>query len=137
MDVHNAFLHGNLDEEVYMKPPPGFRTPKSNLVCRLKKSIYGLCQAPRCWFAKLRATLTDYGFVESYTDYSLFSMRTKMTEIYVLVYVDDLIIGGKDVKSIKKFKRYLGECFHVKDLGPLKYFFGIEVARRDDGIFLC
>lgn len=62
MDVYNAFLHGDLDEEVYMKPPPGFHGSKPGMMCRLQKSLYGLRQAPRCWFAKLTASLKRYGF---------------------------------------------------------------------------
>ncbi|CAA7053596.1 unnamed protein product [Microthlaspi erraticum] len=140
MDVHNAFLHGDLDEEVYMKLPPGFRVngaDGSNLVCKLRKSLYGLKQAPQCWFEMLRGALLDYGFSQARTDYSMFSMRKNGSEIYVLVYVDDLIIGGNDSDGIKSFKAYLSECFHMKDLGGLKYFLGIEVARRPEGIFLC
>ncbi|KAG7552396.1 DC1 [Arabidopsis thaliana x Arabidopsis arenosa] len=94
MDVHNAFLHGDLNEEVYMKLPPGFTSSVPNQVCKLKKSLY------------------------------------------VLVYVDDLIIGGNDIVLISKLKKYLGECFHMKDLGPLKYFLGIEVSRGKAGIYL-
>ncbi|XP_074300576.1 uncharacterized protein LOC141631855 [Silene latifolia] len=73
MDVHNAFLHGDLSEEVYMKLPPGFSQGKEGKVCRLRKSLYGLRQAPRCWFAKSGAALRDYGFIQSHSDYSLFS----------------------------------------------------------------
>ena len=62
MDVHNAFLHGDLKEEVYMKFPPGFRSDDNTKVCRLRKSLYGLKQAPRCWFAKLESPMQDYGF---------------------------------------------------------------------------
>lgn len=137
MDVHNTFLHGDLHEEVYMQLPLGFRTENKNLVCHLQKSLYGLKQAPRRWFAKLRTALTDYGFKQSYSDYSLFFLRKGSSEIYVLVYVDDLIIEGNDSRAISRFKTYLGECFHMKDLGSLKYFLGIEVARNQEGIFLC
>lgn len=73
MDVHNAFLHGYLDEEVYMKLPPRFKIEDKNRVSSLK--ITGLKQAPHCWFAKLKTTLVSYGFSQSYKDYSLFSMR--------------------------------------------------------------
>ncbi|CAH9080818.1 unnamed protein product [Cuscuta epithymum] len=137
MDVHNAFLHGDLDEEVYMKLPPGFSPSQRGVVCRLKKSLYGLRQAPRCWFAKLAASLQHYGFTQSYSDYSLFTYQSENKCLHVLVYVDDLIIAGNDSTVLHKFKHYLSTCFHMKDLGTLKYFLGIEVARHPNGIFLC
>ncbi|CAM8941571.1 unnamed protein product [Rhodiola kirilowii] len=136
MDVHNAFLHGDLDEEVYMKPPPGLLNVPSGHVCRLRKSLYGLKQAPRNWFAKLSASLRTFGFRQSYADYSLFSYQTGGTTLHVLVYVDDLIVAGNDSSSISKFKSYLSSCFHMKDLGTLKYFLGIEIAHNSSGLFL-
>ncbi|RVW21625.1 Retrovirus-related Pol polyprotein from transposon RE2 [Vitis vinifera] len=137
MDVHNAFLHGDLEEEVYMKLPPGFERSDPNLVCRLRKSLYGLKQAPRCWFSKLVTALKGYGFLQSYSDYSLFTYTTGNVQINVLVYVDDLIISGNDSTALKTFKAYLSDCFKMKDLGVLKYFLGIEVARSSAGLFLC
>ncbi|CAH9133855.1 unnamed protein product, partial [Cuscuta epithymum] len=120
-----------------MKPPPGFLSSRPGQVCRLKKSLYGLRQAPRCWFAKLTASLKQYGFRQSYSDYSLFTMHQGSAQLYVLIYVDDLIIAGNDCGAISRFKSYLHKCFHMKDLGILKYFLGIEVARSTDGLFLC
>lgn len=137
MDVHNTFLHGDLKEEVYMKLPLGFNSTDSTKVCRLQKSLYGLKQAPRCWFAKLSTALKDYGFKQSQSDYSLFTYDTNGVQLQVLVYVDDLIITGSSAKSMIEFKGYLSSCFHMKDLGPLKYFLGIEVARNSTGIYLC
>ena len=137
MDVHNAFLHGELEEEVFMKPPPGFSVRNPKMVCKLKKSLYGLKQAPRCWFAKLSAALKQFGFTQSRSDYSLFVLRKQKVQVVVLVYVDDLIIGGNDHETINNFKNYLHTCFHMKDLGKLKYFLGVEVARSNNGIFLC
>lgn len=136
MDVRNAFLHGELEEEVYMKLPPGFEKQSPAKVCRLQKSLYGLKQAPRCWFAKLSDALKAYGFEQSYSDYSLFTLRRQDIELYVLVYVDDIVISGNHSDAIFEFKDYLGHCFHMKDLGKLKYFLGIEVARNATGIFL-
>ena len=136
MDVHNAFLHGDLDEEVYMKLPHGFTPATSGKVCRLQKSLYGLKQAPRCWFAKLATSLRQYGFCRSYSDYSLFTYYRGDVRIHVLVYVDDLIISGNNSAALSSFKAYLSDCFRMKDLGPLKYFLGIEVARSADGFFL-
>lgn len=137
MDVHNAFLHGDLDEEVYMKLPPGFTASSSSRVCKLKKSLYGLKQAPRCWFAKLGDALTSYAFCQSKTDYSLFTYIRDGIQLYILVYVDDLASMGNDSMAIVQFKDYLSSRFHMKDLGALKYFLGIEVARNSEGIYLC
>ncbi|GAA0162877.1 transmembrane signal receptor [Lithospermum erythrorhizon] len=95
MDVHNTFLHGDLREEVYMKPPPGFERGVEGKVCRLRKSLYGLKQAPRCWFAKLVSSLRAYGFSHSCSDYSLFSYVRGDIRVHVLIYVDDLIISSK------------------------------------------
>lgn len=136
MDVHNAFLHGDLDEEVYMKLPAGFPSTSPNKVLKLRKSLYGLRQAPRCWFAKLSTALKNFGFKQNYSDYSLFTLQRGSSTVYVLVYVDDLIIGGNDSDLITKFKAYLNRTFHMKDLGVLKYFLGIEVSRNNEGIYL-
>ncbi|XP_057521602.1 uncharacterized mitochondrial protein AtMg00810-like [Amaranthus tricolor] len=137
MDVHNAFLHGDLNEEVYLKLPPGFECSDPSLVCRLRKSLYGLKHAPRCWFAKLVFALKEYGFLQSYSDYSLFTCTKGIVQSNVLVYVDDLIISGNDSAALTLFKAYLSDCFKMKDLGGLKYFLGIEVAHSSSGLFLC
>lgn len=136
MDVCNAFLHGDLEEEVYMQLPPGYSSPLPGKVCRLRKSLYGLRQAPRQWFAKLSDALRKFGFVQSYADYSLFSYQQGNVSLHVLVYVDDLIIAGSSHDVILRFKQYLSSCFHMKDLDVLKYFLGIEVARGNEGLFL-
>lgn len=136
MDVHNAFLHGDFKEEVYMKMPPGFSASDPNKVCRLKKSLYGLKQAPRCWFAKLTSALKKAGFKQSYSDYSLFTYIRNGKSLRVLIYVDDLVIVGSDLNMVEKFKTHLRKCFKMKDLGKLKYFLGIEIARGPEGMFL-
>lgn len=136
MDVHNAFLHGDLREEVYMRLPQGFQGSDPTKVARLRKSIYGLKQAPRCWFAKLSTALKTYGFIQNKSDYSHFSLIHEKIHLHILVYVDDFIIASNDLPTLLKFKHYLGQCFHMKDLGTLKYFLGIEVARSNEGIFL-
>ena len=137
MDVHNAFLHGDLAEEVYMRLPPGFSNGLTGKVCRLRKSLYGLRQAPRCWYAKLATALRTYSFSASSSDHSLFVYCKHDIVLNILVYVDDLVIAGNNGAAIADFKAYLSDCFHMKDLGKLKYFLGIEVARNSRGIFLC
>jgi len=137
MDVKNAFLHGDLQEEVYMKLPPGH--PQSNdpqLVCKLHKSIYGLKQSPRAWYVKLSTVLTELGFTRSNADHSLF-VRTKPDErLVVLIYVDDLIVTGNNHAAITTLKSILHQRFAIKDLGVLKYFLGIEMATSHKGLFL-
>lgn len=136
MDVHNAFLHGDLQEEVYMKMPPGFYGDSPTKVCKLRKSLYGLKQAPRCWFAKLTSALKKFGFKQSYSDYSLFTYIRNGRSLHVLIYVDDLIIVGDDLGRMTKFKGYLNEWFKMRDLGKAKYFLGIEIALGPMGMLL-
>ncbi|PWA97255.1 ribonuclease H-like domain-containing protein [Artemisia annua] len=135
-DVNNAFLYGDLEETVYMKLPPGYFDENDNRVCRLKKSLYGLKQAPRQWNAKLSSTLLENGFVQSKSDYSLFTKYDSGVFIALLVYVDDIIITGNNVDAIEDFKRYLKTKFQIKDLGKLKYFLGIEVIETKSGVCL-
>ena len=129
LDVNNAFLHGDLHEEVYMQLPPGSHGKGGNMVCRLNKSLYGLKQASRCWFAKFSKALLDAGFCQSKADYSLFYRHKGKSSIFLLVYVDDIIITGTDTATISIIKNLLHQRFHLKDLGDLKYFLGIEVSR--------
>nr|GEV20470.1 retrovirus-related Pol polyprotein from transposon TNT 1-94 [Tanacetum cinerariifolium] len=100
MDVHNVFLHGDLEEEVFMKLPPGLHKGQPREACKLCKSLYGLRQAPRCWFSKLSSALKKYGFVQSYSNYSLFTLQQNGVQLNVLVYVDDLIVSGNDHEAI-------------------------------------
>ena len=135
LDVNNAFLHGDLDEEVYMLPPPGFGSKGE--VCRLTKSLYGLKQASRQWFAKLSSTIVDLGFIQSKSDYSVFTRVNKGSIIILLIYVDDILIASNDVDTVNAFKQFLDNKFKLKDLGTLKYFLGLEVARTTKGLSLC
>lgn len=113
MDVHNAFLHGDLKEEVYMKLPPGFDDPDPTKVCRLRKSIYGLKQSPRCWFSKLTTALKSYGFKQSRADYSHFSLIKGTICLHILIYVDDFIITSNDISTLQRFKNYLHKCVSI------------------------
>ncbi|GJV23341.1 ribonuclease H-like domain-containing protein [Tanacetum coccineum] len=135
LDVNNAFLYGDLDEVVYMKPLEGY-FPSDNKVCRLKRSLYGLKQAPRQWNAKLTSTLIENGFSQSKSDYSLYTKSDKGVFLALLVYMDDIIITGNNVSEIEKFKVFLKSKFMIKDLGKLKYFLGIEIVDTEKGICL-
>ena len=129
LDVDNAFLNGDLDEEVYMKPPPGMLLPSPQLVCKLNKSLYGLKQASRQWNAKLTSALIQFGFTQSTANYSLFVQKTPTAFTVLLIYVDDIVIARNNIQTIHHIKSYLNDQFHIKDLGHLKYFLGLEVAR--------
>lgn len=137
MDVKNAFLHGDLEEEVFMKLPPGHpQSDNSNLVCQLHKSIYGLKQSPRAWHAKLSTALEALSFRRSSADSSLYVRLGSVDKLVVLIYVDDLIITGNNNDSIAQLKMQLQQKFPIKDLGSLKYFLGIEMATSSKGLFL-
>uniref|UniRef100_A0A2N9GS30 Reverse transcriptase Ty1/copia-type domain-containing protein n=1 Tax=Fagus sylvatica TaxID=28930 RepID=A0A2N9GS30_FAGSY len=138
MDVKNAFLNGELTEEVYMQLPPSFSQPPgfSHKVCRLRRALYGLKQAPRAWFAKFSSTISQHGFSASSYDSALFFRRSDHGITLLLLYVDDMIITGDDVQGIQDLKHFLGQHFEMKDLGPLSYFLGLEVSSSSDGYYL-
>lgn len=135
LDVNNAFLHGELKEEVYMQMPQGY-TKSKGMVCRLKRSLYGLKQASRQWFAKLVQELIHQGYKQSKNDYSLFTKRNQAAITILAVYVDDIILTGNDDHEIQQIKTHLNHTFSIKDLGKLHFFLGIEVHYLEDGIAL-
>jgi hypothetical protein len=136
LDIKNAFLHGDLEEEIYMEQPPGFVAQgESGLVCKLQKSLYGLKQSPRAWFGKFSKVIQQFGMIRCEADHSVFFRRSSLNKvIYLVVYVDDIVITGDDQEGIKDLKKHLFNNFHTKDLGRLRYFLGIEVAQSKDGI---
>ncbi len=136
MDVKNAFLNGDLSETVYMRPPPGSSIASPHMVCKLRKALYGLKQAPRAWFAKLKSVLIGAGFRQSENDYSLFISSTPQGNVFILVYVDDILITGDDSQSIINLKNVLQHSFQMKDLGSASYFLGLEISHNSHGYFL-
>ncbi|KAL0734174.1 hypothetical protein Bca4012_010384 [Brassica carinata] len=137
MDVKNAFLQGELEDEVYMHPPPGLEhLVKKGNVLRLKKAIYGLKKSPRAWYHKLSTTLNGRGFRKSELDHNLFTLVTPAGIIVLLVYVDDIINTGSDKDGSKATKEFLKSVFEIKDLGEMKYFLGIELCRAKEGLFI-
>jgi len=128
LDVSNAFLHGVLTEEVFMEQPQGFvHLDFPNHVCKLAKSLYGLKQAPRAWFQRLSEALLDRGFVGSKVDTSLFLFHGSTVHIFLLVYVDNIIVTGNNLPAINTLISSLQAEFKLKDLGNLSYFLGIHV----------
>ena len=119
-----------------MSLPPGFGRKGETRVCKLHKSLYGLKQASRQWFIKLSTALKTAGFHQSLSDYSLFVRSHQGNFLALLIYVDDVILAGNNLQDIEDTKLLLSKQFKLKDLGKLKYFLGIEVARSQHGISL-
>ena len=135
MDIKNAFLHGGIAEEIYMEQPPGFVAQgESGLVCRLRCSLYGLKQSPRAWFGRFSSVVQEFGMTQSTSDHSVFYHHTSSGQcIYLIVYVDNIVITSSDQDGIRKLKQHLFSHFQTKDLGKLKYFMGIEIAQSKSG----
>lgn len=106
------------------------------MVCKLHKSLYRLKQTPRQWNLKLTKALIDMGFAQSHYDYSLFTQNIGTDLLFILVYVDDLLITGSNLKLIQQTRKNLQHKFKMKDLGELKYFIGIEFSRTAGGILM-
>lgn len=129
MDAITAFLNGTLDEEIYMEQPPGYvKEGQEHLVCKLKRSLYGLKQSPRCWSTVFRDHMESTGFKQSTADPCVFIKSEKDDLTIVAVYVDDLIIVSKNPATMKKIKKSLTARFKMKDLGKLSYCLGITVV---------
>jgi histone deacetylase 1/2 len=131
------FLHGVLEEEVYMHQPPGYVDGvQPNFVCKLDKALYGLKQASHAWYARLCTKLVQLGFVPSKADTSLFYYNKGGHILYVLVYVDDIIVASSSQKATYALLKDLQADFALKDLGDLHYFLGIEVKRKEDDLVM-
>ena len=129
MDISNAFLHGDLEEEVYMTQPEGFEDG-TDKVLKLKKSLYGLKQSPRCWNKALHQVLIDNYFTQSTADPSLYMMDNKKEPLWMLVYVDDLLIVSPSAQIISTIKTVLQDNFKIKDLGEATYYLGMNINRN-------
>lgn len=137
--INNAFLHGDLTEDIYMSLPPGYPTSGLNhkhSVCKLQKSLYGLKQANRQWFLKLSEFLSHLGFKHSYADTSLFTYKHNHTFLCLLVYMDDLLITGNNISFMQTVKQELHKEFSIKDLGHLNYYLGIEFLKNSSGLVM-
>ncbi|KAM2554832.1 hypothetical protein TB2_018922 [Malus domestica] len=136
LDVSNAFLHGRLTESAFMQQPPGFEDPtKPHHVCHLHRSLYGLKQAPRAWYDKLHNALHSLGFQGYQSDHSLF-IKSSPTPVFILVYVDDILVIGPSSAACQQVITQLNAFFLIKDLGALHYFVGVEVKRSSSGLFI-
>lgn len=137
LDVKNAFLHGNLDETVYIHQPYGFRDPQyPEHVCHLKKSLYDLKQAPRDRYQRFIDYVAQLGFSHNIFNYSLFIYHYGTDIAYILLYVDDIIlITSSDIVRDSIMSKLNSE-FAMKDLGHIIYFLGISITKHTCGLFL-
>ncbi|KAI3524445.1 hypothetical protein L1887_03100 [Cichorium endivia] len=117
-----------------MRLPRGHDSSSSSLVCRLRKSLYGLRQASRQWYAKLSSALRSKGYTHSSNDYSLFLKRMPSSIVIVAIYVDDILVTGNNEDEILNLKSFLDEQFKIKDLGLIHFFLGIEFNKISDGM---
>ena len=105
-------------------------------MCKLWKAIYGLRQAPRAWYNELRTFLQATEFINSKCDVSLFVRRHSSQTMYLLVYVDDIIITGSSSAQVQDFIKVLAHRFSLKDLGTLTFFLGVEARHSASSLFL-
>ena len=130
MDVKTAFLNGSLSEDVYMVQPDGFvETGTENMVCKLKRSIYGLKQASRQWYLKFHDIVTSYGFQENAVDQCIYLRVSGSKYIILGLYVDDILLAANDTNLLLETKQMLSCSFDMKDLGEAHYVLGIEILR--------
>ncbi len=133
MDIKGAYLNGELEEEIYMRQPPGY-DDGSGRVCRLYKTLYGLKQSGREWNREFDRKLTSIGFSKLEVDHCVYKRVRDGRTVFLTVWVDDLLIFAETVKDLDEIKRELAGLFDVKDMGKPKKIIGIEIERdRDNG----
>ena len=129
--MKTAFLHGDLDETIYMEQPEGFiDKEKKQMVCRLKKSLYGFKQAPRQWYKKFDSFMDSQGYNKTISDHCVFIKKFGKNDfIILLLYVDDMLILGQDKTRIADLKQNLGKSFAMTDLGLARQILGMSIWR--------
>ena len=116
-----------------MEQPFGFvGQGESSLVCKLRHSLSGLKQSPRAWFSRFSSVVQEFGMIRSASNHSVFYHHSSTGQcIYLIVYVDDIVIQGSEQDGFQKLKQYLFNHFQTTYLGKLKYFLGIEVTQSN------
>ncbi len=134
LDVKTAFLHGDLEEEIYMQQPKGFaKKGNEEMVYRLTKSLYGLKQAPRQWYKKFDGFMQRNGYFRCNADHCCYFKKVKSSFIILLLYVDDMLVAGVNLEEIKNLKKQLSSEFEMKDLGAAKQILGMKINRDEHG----
>ena len=137
MDVKSAFLNGILEEEVYVKQPPGFEDAiHPEHVYKLHKALYGLKQAPRAWYERLSKFLLENDFKMGTADKTLFTKQEKDDILLVQIYVDDIIFGSTNDALCKEFSDKMSKEFEMSMMGELNFFLGLQISQSDDGIHI-
>lgn len=137
-DVKTAYLYGELDQILFMKQPPGYEVKgKEHYVCRLKKSIYGLKQSARCWNQKLDGALQEMGFKPSSADHCLYLKVEAGKRVFLLIYVDDIMVGAEDEKLVDAVYDSLKQKFEITNLGDLNFFLGMEIGCENGNYSVC
>ena len=138
LDVKSAFLHGKINEEVFVDQPPGYEQKgHESKVYRLKKALYGLKQAPRAWYSRIEAYFIKEGFTKCPYEHTLFIKTAGGGKILIVcLYVDDLIFTGNDQLMLEQLKKSMMIELDMTNLGRMRYFLGIEVLQRTYGIFI-
>ena len=137
IDVKSAFLNGVIEEEVYVKQPPGFEDIKyPDHVFKLKKSLYGLKQAPRAWYDRLSNFLIKNDFKRGQVDTTLFRRTLGKDILVVQIYVDDIIFGSTNASLCKEFSELMQDEFEMSMMGELKFFLGIQINKCKDGVYV-
>jgi len=131
LDVKTTFLHGDLEEDIYMQQPQGYDVKgKDTLVCRLKKILYGLKQAPRQWYLKFDSFMTKQGYSRCHSDHCVYFKRLENgSYIILLLYVDDMLVAGSNMQDINVLKNKLSNSFAMKNLGAAKKILGMRITR--------
>jgi len=130
LDVNISFLHGDLEEEIYMQQPQGYEVKgKEKLVCKLKKNLYGLKQAPRQWYLKFDRFMSEQGYTRCHSDHFVYLKRQNDGNyIIFLLYVDDFLVAGSNMQEINVLKRKLANSFAMKDLGAAKQILVMRIT---------
>jgi len=137
MDVKSAFLNGVIEEEVFVKQPPGFEDLKHpDHVYKLKKSLYGLKQAARAWYDRLSNFLIKNDIKRGKVDTTVFRRTIEKNILVVQIYVDDIIFGSTNASLCKEFSKLMLDEFEMSMLGKLKFFFGVQINQWKDGEYV-
>src|SRR4051812_46243645 len=129
MDVRTTFLHGELEEQIYMRQPEGYiQKGQEGMVCLLRKSLYGLKQSPRQWYKKFDSVMIRAGYRRCESDSCVYFLQGK-DPTYLLLYVDDMLIVTRSKAQVQKVKAQLKKKFDMKDLGEARKILGMEITR--------